>query len=79
MKKKPLASADVKELLNNPNVDRIVNNRIFYKEEFKHFFNEERKKGKGPTQIFREAGFDTKVLGPKRIERAAANWRDVGK
>ena len=33
--------------------------------------------GKGPTQIFREAGFDTDLLGPKRIERAAAHWREA--
>ena len=31
--------------------------------------------GKNPTMIFREAGFNPKVLGPKRIERAAARWR----
>ena len=33
--------------------------------------------GKGPTAIFREAGFDTTILGSKRIERAAARWREA--
>ncbi len=37
---------------------------------------EEYLSGKKPTRIFREAGFDVKILGSKRIERAAANWKE---
>ena len=32
--------------------------------------------GKKPTAIFRDAGFDVKVLGSKRIERACARWKE---
>lgn len=32
--------------------------------------------GKKPTQIFKDAGFDPKILGSKRIERASARWRE---
>ena len=34
-------------------------------------------KGKKPTEIFRLCGFDTKVLGSKRIERAEARWKKL--
>lgn len=32
--------------------------------------------GKKPTAIFRDAGFDVKALGSKRIERACARWKE---
>ena len=32
--------------------------------------------GKKPTAIFKDAGFDVKVLGSKRIERACARWKE---
>ena len=31
---------------------------------------------KKPTAIFRDAGFDVKALGSKRIERACARWKE---
>lgn len=68
---------EVHDLESNPNVLRISDNRITYTGAFKVHFVDEYRKGKKPTQIFREAGFDTKVLGPKRIERAAANWKET--
>lgn len=68
---------EVHDLETNPNVLRISDNRITYTRAFKVHFVDEYRKGKKPTQIFREAGFDTKVLGSKRIERAAANWKET--
>lgn len=59
----------------NPNVSKATQRQIFYTEDFKESFRKAYGEGKGPTQIFREAGFDPKVLGYKRIERAAARWR----
>lgn len=32
--------------------------------------------GKKPTAIFKDAGFDVKALGSKRIERACARWKE---
>ena len=71
-----LTEKEVQLLCKNPYVKAVSNDRIRYTEEFKGLFMQEYIEGKkGPTQIFREAGFDTKVLGDKRIERAAAHWR----
>lgn len=72
-----LSSDEIRLLSENPNVLEVSENRIIYTNEFKKLFMEEYLSGhKGPTQIFRDAGFDTAVLGSKRIERAAARWRE---
>jgi hypothetical protein len=57
----------VEELRSNPYVDKASNKAITYSEVFKQHFMDELDRGKFPTQIFREAGFDTKVLGKQRI------------
>ena len=46
---------------------RVSNKAITYEEEFKELFIREYDNGKRPSTIFREAGFDTKVLGKDRI------------
>lgn len=72
-----LTSKEVQLLYENPYVREIVDNRIIFTDDFKKYFVQEYVEArKGPTQIFREAGFDTKVLGSKRIERAAARWKE---
>ena len=60
----------------SPYVVMCSDKTIRFTDEFKEHFIEEYKKGKGPTGIFREAGFDTTLLGAKRIERCAARWRE---
>lgn len=65
-------------LSKNPYVLEVSENRIVYANEFKKKFMEAYlNEHKGPTQIFREAGFDTNILGSKRIERAASRWREA--
>ncbi len=70
-----LDQREMNRLRENSYVMRITPEKIFYSEEFKHHFVAEYNAGKKPTQIFREAGFDPRVLGAKRIERASARWR----
>lgn len=77
MSKGALTEKEIEILKENPNVVNVNATRITYSEEFKQHFVSEYRKGLGPTQIFRNAGFDTKILGEKRIERAAARWRKV--
>lgn len=77
MKKSNFTSEEIQVLKDNPNVLNVSDNRITYTRAFKVHFVDEYHKGKKPTQIFREAGFDTRVLGSKRIERAAANWKET--
>lgn len=71
-----LTSEEIQILKDNPYVLDVMDSRIIYTREFKVHFMNEYSSGKKPTQIFRDAGFDTKILGSKRIERAAANWKE---
>ncbi len=75
MAQKKLSAEDVRTLSNNPYVMDANESRILYTPEFKRHFMEEYNAGKGPTRIFRESGFDPKMLGGKRIERATARWK----
>ena len=71
-----LSDDEIRILKDNPYVDSIDGDRIIYSDRFKHHFMGEYNKGKKPTQIFREAGFDPVILGSKRIERATASWKE---
>lgn len=71
-----LSENEIKLLLENPNVLEVNSNRIIYKDEFKEHFMKEYHAGKGPRRIFREAGFDLEILGSKRVETAAARWKE---
>ena len=54
----------------------VSETNIKFSDEFKErFINEYYNLGKKPTEIFLRAGFDTDMIGRKRIERCAANWR----
>lgn len=75
MAKRDLTAKELEQLNKNPYVVYAEGNRIVYTNKFKIHFVKENLLGKTPTQIFSEAGFDLSVLGPKRIERAAARWR----
>lgn len=63
-------------LRDNRYVLDVNENAIIYTNEFKLRFMREYMNGKKPTQIFRDAGFDIKMLGSKRIERATARWKE---
>lgn len=67
---------EVRILKDNPYVVDVSEERVVYSDEFKHRFINEYLQGKKPKQIFMDAGFDPRVLGSKRIERAAARWRE---
>ena len=72
-----LSENEKEVLLKNPYVLEVKGNQIIFSEEFKVYFMKEYIGGKGPTSIFTEAGFDKKILGSKRIERAAARWKEI--
>ena len=65
----------INALRNNEYVESATSRRITYTLEFKKKFVEEYRQGKGPRQIFKDAGFDVDALGYKRIERASDRWR----
>lgn len=66
---------DIKLLQLNPNVQRVSELAITYKDDFKRTFMEEYLAGKLPRQIFEENGFDLNVLGIVRIEQSAYRWK----
>ncbi len=72
-----LTKEEVEYLMDNPNVLEVNEKRIVYTDAFKHYFMQEYLAGKKPTCIFREAGFDTGILGSKRIERSACRWKEA--
>ena len=71
-----LTEEEIKVLKQNPFVSDAGGSRILYTNEFKYRFMEEYLAGKKPTQIFRDAGFNPKMLGSKRIERATQRWKE---
>lgn len=77
MPMKRFTPQEIKLLRKNKYVNDVTDTRIMYSDEFRNHFIREYRGGKKPTQIFREAGFDTRLLGSKRIERAAARWRKM--
>ena len=77
MGKGKLTEQEQKKLRKHKFVLNVTEKRITYSSEFKALFAKEYHAGKKPRQIFIDAGFDPQILGPKRIERAAAKWRNL--
>ena len=63
------------KLEKNQYVKAVTKRRITYTDDFKRLFVERYRMGDMPRDIFRDAGFDIKTLGYKRIERASDRWR----
>ena len=55
-------------------VSNVTPTRIIYSDEFKRYFLREHGKGRGSTEIFRDAGLPVLIIGRKRIERCTARW-----
>ncbi|HIU25052.1 MAG TPA: hypothetical protein IAC50_00950 [Candidatus Copromorpha excrementigallinarum] len=71
-----LTQEEINILKKNPNVISVNEDRIVYSDSFKKYFVEQYFMGEKPGNIFRSAGFDLKILGSKRIERASYRWRE---
>ncbi|MGL4760554.1 MAG: HTH domain-containing protein, partial [Sarcina sp.] len=65
---------EIKQLRNNINVQRVSEKSITYSAEFKRKFIEEYINGKSAKIIFKEAGFDIKMIGTVRCEQATSRW-----
>ncbi|UII58662.1 IS3 family transposase (plasmid) [Cytobacillus spongiae] len=66
---------EMKQLENNPNVLRVSARTISYQPSFKQIAIEEYQKGKFPSQIFEEHGFDVAVIGKDQPKRSLRRWR----
>ena len=71
-----LNEEEIHTLRKNPYVVDVNERGVSYSKDFKFLFIKEYMQGKKPTAIFKDAGFDVKVLGSKRIERACARWKE---
>lgn len=75
MGKKLFSKQEVKQLSTNKYVRAVSKNGITYTDEFKRLFITEDESGKFPRQIFEEFGFDSEVLGARRMKSSADRWR----
>lgn len=68
----------IEQLEKNPNVNKVSDKSITYTERFKEHFIIEYNRGKLPSKIFEEAGFNVDVLG-ERIKNATYRWKQQTK
>lgn len=68
----------IEQLEKNPNVKKVSEKSITYTESFKEHFVIEYNRGKLPSIIFEEAGFNVHVLGV-RIKSASYRWKQQTK
>ena len=67
MSKRAFTEEEKELLSNNKYVKHVGDRGITYTKDYKIYFLEEKKKGKSAEEIFESAGFDTELLGVKRI------------
>lgn len=63
----------------NPNVASVSDRAIQYTAEFKIHAVKENLSGKGPVQVFIEAGFDLEMIGQKKAQSSLHRWRTTYK
>lgn len=68
---------DIENLKKNKNVARISKKSITYIFEFKRLFIDEYISGKLPRDIFTENGFDTAMIGIKKVEQSSDRWKET--
>ena len=64
-------------LSQSPCITKVTEKSITYSEDFKLHAINEYAKGKTPTEIFREAGLEPKIIGSKNPGRSLSRWRSV--
>ncbi|WP_370251113.1 MULTISPECIES: IS3 family transposase [unclassified Exiguobacterium] len=65
----------IRQLESNPNVASVSDRSIQYTGDFKIRAVLENQEGKGPSQIFEEAGFDLAVIGRVKAKSSLDRWR----
>lgn len=75
MSKILFSEAIISKLKNNNFVKSVSEKGITYTDEFKVYFIAEYSKGKLPSQIFQDAGFDIETFGRERVNSASKRWR----
>ena len=77
MSNKIFTQDEIEILSSNKYVKRVSAKGITYTDEFKRIFIAENEKGKLPTIIFKECGFDLDILGLDRVRSSGKRWRSA--
>ena len=77
MSRRIFTEIEMKQLERNPHVLRVSDRTISYQSSFKQIAIEEYQKGKFPSQIFEEHGFDVAVIGKDQPKRSLKRWREI--
>ncbi len=75
MSNKIFTQDEIEILSSNKYVKHVSVKGITYTDEFKRLFIAENEKGKFPTVIFKECGFDLDILGLDRVRSCGKRWR----
>ena len=76
MEQKRFSPDEIEILSRNRYVKWVNEKTIKFTDEFKErFIDEYYNLGKGPTEIFLRAGFDTDMIGARRISKCSEYWR----
>jgi hypothetical protein len=74
MSKRIFTPEQVTDLLQNPYVTKCSDRSIGYRKDFKIFAIKRYQEGWSPQQIFREAGFNTAIIGSKTPKWCLKRW-----
>jgi len=77
MSKRIFNKEQIKELLQNPNVEKCSDKSISYHKDFKILAVKEYQEGFPPIEIFKRAKFDIDMIGCETPERCLHRWRKV--
>lgn len=75
MSNKLFTKEEIQELSKNKYVKHVSEKGITYTQEFKEEFIKKYNNGELPTEIFRGLGFDTQIIGQKRISSCAYRFQ----
>jgi len=76
MSKRIFSSQEIEELKKNKYVKKVSSKSITYSNEFKKIFIIESNSILIPRVIFEKYGFNTNLMGVKRIQTAANRWKE---
>ena len=76
MNQKHFTEEEIDSLKKNPYTLKIDEKRISFTAEFKDFFWQRYQAGDPPKLIFNELGYDTHILGKKRVDGIVKKIRD---
>ena len=77
MSKRIFNEEQIRELLQNPNVERCSDKSISFRKEFKISAVKKYYEGLSPSEILRQAELDINTIGRDEPERCLRRWRNI--